>query len=78
MVKICETVSQRGHHKWQSILAGAAIASGAAIMAVLIVHHFKGTPRPFYSSLPVVTLAPLSFLAIGYRARKKLEKLNIT
>lgn len=72
MVKICETISQRGQHKWRSILAGAAVTSAVAITAILIVHHFKGTPRPFYSSLPVMTLAPLSFLVIGYRARRKI------
>ena len=74
IVKMCETISQRGQHKWRSILAGAAAASVVAITAILIVHHFKGTPRPFYSSLPVMTLAPLSFLVIGYRARRKISK----
>ena len=77
IVKLCETISQRGQQKWRSIITGAATASAIAVAAILIVHHFKGTPRPFYSSLPVMTLAPLSFMVIGYRARQKLEKLNI-
>lgn len=77
IVKLCETISQRGERKWLSIMKGVAAASLIAITAILIVHHFKGTPRPFYSSLPVMTLAPLSFTVIGYRARRKLEKLNI-
>jgi len=70
IVKLCETISTRGERKWLNIIKGAATASLIAITAILIVHHFKGTPRPFYSSLPVMILAPLSFIAIGYRARK--------
>ena len=74
IVKLCETISQRGQHRWRSIAAGTLAASLIAITAILIIHHFKGTPRPFYSSLPVMTLAPLSFSIIGYRARQKLEQ----
>ncbi len=76
IVKLCETISQRGQRKWLSIIKGTVTASLIAITAILIVHHFKGTPRPFYSSLPVMTLAPLSFMVIGYRARRKLENLK--
>lgn len=76
IVKLCETMSIKGQHKWRSILLGAATASLTAICAVLIVHHFKGTPRPFYSSLPVMLLSPLSFTVIGYLKRRKSERLS--
>jgi len=76
--KLCETISQRGQHKWRSIIAGTAAASAVAITAILILHHFKGTPRPFYSSLPVMTLAPLSFMVIAYRARQKFKSRTST
>lgn len=76
IVKLCETISTRGERKWLSIMKGVAAASLIAITAILILHHFKGTPRPFYSSLPVMTLAPLSFTVIGYQARRKLDNSN--
>ncbi len=74
IVKLCETQALKSIKQWDGIFRGAAMASIIAITAVLILHHFKGTPRPFYSSLPIIITAPLSFLVIAYRSRKKARK----
>jgi len=70
LVRLCETFSLKGEKKWRSILLGTLIPTTIAICAVLTIHHLKGTPRPFYSSVPVMISAPISFLCIGYRSRK--------
>ncbi len=71
LVRLCETFSLKGQHKWRSIMLGTIIPTMIAISAVLTIHHLKGTPRPFYSSIPVMISAPISFLGIGYRSRQK-------
>ncbi len=71
IVKLCETQCLKPEHKWMGIFRGAAMASTIAIIAVLILHHFKGTPRPFYSSLPILLTAPPSFWIIAWRSRRK-------
>lgn len=76
IVKLCETQALKSKDKWRGIFRGAGIASLIAITMVLILHHFKGTPRPFYSSLPIIMTAPLSFWVIAYRSRKKNEGLE--
>lgn len=77
IVKLCETQALKSEDKWHGIFRGAAMASVIAITAVLILHHFKGTPRPFYSSLPIIVTAPLSFWVIAWRSRRKEERREI-
>lgn len=71
LVRLCETISLKGTKKWRSVLLSTLIPTMIAISAVTTIHHLKGTPRPFYSSVPVMVFAPISFLGIGYRSREK-------
>jgi hypothetical protein len=41
------------------------------ILLVYLVHSMKGTPKPFYSTLPTIVFAPPGFFALAWRKRKK-------
>ena len=59
------------HHKYLAIFVATAITSLMTIALVYIVHSIKGTPKPFYSTLATIILAPFGYLGLAIRKRKK-------
>ncbi|MEM7104050.1 MAG: hypothetical protein AAF502_13015 [Bacteroidota bacterium] len=70
VIQFCETLSLKyPDHSWKGILLGALSASVVTIIAVLIVHHMRGTPLPFASTVPTMVLGPPGFLFLAWRKR---------
>ena len=60
-----------------SIAAGTLIPSVISIALTFIVHYIKGTPEPFFSTVPTMVLAPPGFLWWSIRKRKQLKLLSL-
>ncbi|MGB1217202.1 MAG: hypothetical protein ACPG5P_04965, partial [Saprospiraceae bacterium] len=69
VVKICETLARKPRVRWMGILLGMSIASLITITAVFFVHNMKGTPEPYYSTLPVIFIGPPGFFFVAKKAR---------
>ena len=57
--------------KTLAIAVSVTVTSLLTITLVYIVHSIKGTPKPFYSTLATIILAPLGYLGLAIRKRKK-------
>ena len=56
-----------------SILISVLIISVITSTLIFIVHNFKGTPEPFYSTLPTIILSPPGFMFIANRFKKSMK-----
>lgn len=74
VTKTCENLATQIKRTLTALLAATLFPSLFAIAATLTVHHIKGTPEPFYSTLPTIIFAPPSFLVIGYLQRRKARQ----
>ena len=70
VIKLCEHLALR-FPKYLSLLIATIIPATVAIIATYLVHQFKGTPKPFDSTIPTIILSIPGFLFIGYRTRSK-------
>ena len=57
-----------------AILVSVVVTSLLTIGLVYIVHSLKGTPKPFYSTLATILLAPFGYLGLAIRKRKKADR----
>lgn len=71
LIKILETIVIRYKNPWAAIILAAIIPSVITIILVYLVHSFKGTPKPFESTIPTIILAPTGFLYLAYKKRIK-------
>lgn len=53
----------------QAIAFASFLSSTIAISVTFIIHCFKGTPEPIYSTLPTAIIAPFGFFILAYRER---------
>ena len=61
-------------NKVVAIAVSVLATSLLTISLVFIVHSIKGTPKPFYSTLATIILAPLSYLGLAIRTRRIADK----
>jgi len=54
-----------------AIAVSVVTTSLLTIILVYIVHSLRGTPKPFYSTLVTILLAPFGYLGLALRMRKK-------
>ena len=73
MLRLLEFLAIRIPNKILSVVLSALLVATLTCTLVYGVHRFKGTPRPWESTLPTVYLAPISFVAIAWRKRNKWE-----
>jgi peptidoglycan/LPS O-acetylase OafA/YrhL len=61
----------------QGILLAILLTSLSTILLIYFVHSLKGTPEPFYSTIPTIILAPFGFTCVtfqkGYFKREDLD-----
>jgi len=57
-----------------AIFVSVLTTSLLTIGLVYIVHSIKGTPKPFYSTLATIILAPVGYLGMAIRIRKMSER----
>jgi hypothetical protein len=70
LTRLCEGLAVK-----EPAVAGLTWAVvGPSVLAVsltLLVHLIRGTPAPYWSTLPTIIIAPPSFLAWGANARRR-------
>jgi hypothetical protein len=54
-----------------AIAVAVITTSLLTIFLVYIVHSLRGTPKPFYSTLVTIILAPFGYFGLALRMRKK-------
>ncbi len=64
-------------HNFQGVLIAVLLNSSITILLIYTVHSMKGTPEPFYSTLPTIILAPFGFFGVafqkGYLSKENLD-----
>jgi hypothetical protein len=70
VVRLCENLAVKLNPTGLAMISATLIPSCVAIGLTYLVHSLRGTPEPFFSTLPTLLLAPPSFLVWGWRKRK--------
>ena len=61
-------------NKILAVAVSVLVTSLLTIGLVYLVHSLRGTPKPFYSTLATIVLAPLGYLGLAIRKRKLADK----
>ncbi len=64
-------------HNLQGVIIAVLLNSIVTILLIYTVHSMKGTPEPFYSTMPTIILAPFGFFGVaiqkGYLSKENLD-----
>jgi hypothetical protein len=71
MIKLLYLLVVRIKPKIPAMIFSTLSVSLLTILLVYLVHSMKGTPKPFYSTLPTIFFAPPGFFALAWRKRKR-------
>lgn len=70
ILRLCEKLSVNTALGALALPLAVLIPSSIAIGLTYLMHSMKGTPEPFYSTVPTMLMAFPSFAVWAYRARK--------
>jgi len=73
IIRLCERIASTPSPAFISLTGATVVPSLIAIGLTFLVHSLRGTPEPFYSTVPTMILAPVSFFAWGYQSRKSFQ-----
>ena len=77
ILKLLDYLLKRLAHNFQGVLIAVLLNSMVTILLVYFVHSLKGTPEPFYSTMPTIILAPFGFFGVafqkGYLSKENLD-----
>jgi hypothetical protein len=76
IVRLCENLVLNNSLGMMALPLAVVIPSSIAIGLTFLLHNLKGTPLPFYSTLPTIFMAPPSFLVWAWRVRKNKPELG--
>ena len=71
VVKLCENISLKIEPAIPAYTLATLVPSCIAIGLTFLVHSLRGTPEPFYSTLPTLLMAPPSFFVWAWRSRQQ-------
>lgn len=71
IIKLCETLAKRADKRFIGILLGTLIPTCLALTATFTVHSLKGTPEPYWSTLPTLLTAPPAFFVWSWRKSRR-------
>ena len=60
-----------------NVFLSVILISALTSCLVYLLHSFKGTPEPFYSTIPTIILAPPGFASLACRFEKKFSNQQI-
>ena len=69
-IRLLEYIVTHIEKKALAIMVAVVVTSLMTIALVYAVHSIKGTPKPFYSTLATIILAPFGYLGLAIRKRK--------
>lgn len=70
IVRLCENLVNHRELAALAFPAAVIIPSCIAVGLTFLLHSLKGTPEPFYSTLPTLLMAPPSFTVWAWRSKK--------
>ena len=71
IVRLCENLINRVRPMALAWPLAILLPSAVAIALTYLVHTLRGTPEPFYSTLPTVLVTPPAFAVWAWRSLKK-------
>ena len=69
IVRLCERLAKNPAAAWRALSLATLLPSGIAIGLTYLLHSMKGTPEPFYSTVPTALMEFPAFAVWGWRAR---------
>ncbi len=75
-MKLCEYIATRIKSKLWAIVLSAAVPSLITLFLTYNIHMLKGTAKPFESTLPTLTIIPVT-LVWGIRKRRQYGELAL-
>lgn len=66
--QLCRNLTHSSINKIAAIIKAVLIPTILTVTLVYIMHSYRGTPEPFYSSIPVAILSLISFSIIALHA----------
>lgn len=76
MMKMVENITIGVRNKTLAIMCATLVTGLITVTLTYLVHSFKGTPEPFWSTVPTAILAPSGFLWWSLKKRKELETIS--
>ncbi len=73
MLRLTEIIATGIDNYYTAIITACLVSTSIAITLTYLVHSLRGTPEPFYSTIPTMIFAPMSFLWWAIRKRKQLQ-----
>jgi hypothetical protein len=70
ILRLCEKLSANAGLGIMALPLAVIIPSSIAIALTYLMHSLKGTPEPFYSTIPTILMAFPSFSVWAWRSRK--------
>lgn len=73
IIRLLEVALDKTKNIKNSLIISVLLISTLTSILIYIVHSFKGTPEPFYSTLPTIILSPPGFMYIAIRLKKSIK-----
>ena len=70
IVRLCENLITQVRHRALAWFLAILLPSSIAIGLTYLLHSLKGTPEPFYSTLPTILITPPAFAVWAWRSLK--------
>lgn len=71
--QLCRRLTNSSIHKAAAIVKAVLIPAILTVTLVYIMHSTRGTPEPFYSSIPVAILSLISFSIIALHTLREKD-----
>jgi len=72
IVRLCENLIKQVRPMVVAWPLAILLPSAVAVGLTFLMHSLKGTPEPFYSTLPTILITPPAFAVWAWRSLKKI------
>jgi hypothetical protein len=72
IVRLCENLIKQVRPMVVAWPLAILLPSAVAVGLTFLMHSLKGTPEPFYSTLPTILITPPAFAVWAWRSLKKV------
>jgi hypothetical protein len=74
IVRLCERLAKNRTLGWMALPLATLVPSAIAIGLTYLMHSLKGTPEPFYSTVPTALMVFPAFAVWGWRAQRSTDE----
>ena len=74
IIKLLEYVLEWNKNLKYQVMFSVFLISALTSALVYLVHSFKGTPEPFYSTVPTIVLSPPGFMILAFKFKENDKK----